>query len=74
MLSSVGLGLFEMFMYYNRFRQAGEGGSMPLGVYDLDEIKKWGKSRNWCLYYLIRRAINCQLVASRDDGSGDGSW
>ena len=27
---------------------------------NLDEIKKWGKSRNRCPYYLIHRAINPQ--------------
>ena len=25
---------------------------MPSSVYDLDKIKKWGKSRNWCPYYV----------------------
>jgi len=33
-------------MYYNRFREVGEGTSIPPGLYNLDEIKKWGKSRN----------------------------
>ena len=70
---SVGLGLSESFLYCDGFRQAGEGASMPSGVYDLDEIKKDGKSRNWCPYYLIRRVINRQLAACRDDDCGDGS-
>ena len=30
----------------------------------VEEIKKWGKSRNWCPYYLIHRAINRQVVYS----------
>ena len=34
--------------YYNGFSEAGESTSMPSGVYNLDKIKKWGKSRNWC--------------------------
>ncbi len=51
-----------MFLYYNRFREVGEGTSIPPGLYNLDEIKKWGKSRNWCPYYLIHRAINHQVV------------
>jgi len=44
--------------YYDSFREAGEATSMPSGVYDLDELKKWGKGKNWCPYYLTRRAIN----------------
>jgi hypothetical protein len=44
----VGLGLSKTFLYCDGSRQAGEGASMPSGVNDLDEFKKWGKSRNWC--------------------------
>ena len=53
-----------MFLYYDRFCEVGEGRSIPQGLYNLDEIKKWGKSRNWCPYYLIHRAINRQVVDS----------
>ena len=28
------------------------------GVYDLQELKEWGKGRGWCPYYLTRQAIN----------------
>jgi hypothetical protein len=52
------------FLYYNRFREVGEGTSIPSGLYNLDGIKKWGKSRNWCPCYLIHRAINRQVVDS----------
>lgn len=31
---------------------------MPSGVYDLEELQKWGKERGWCPYYLTRQAIN----------------
>ena len=31
---------------------------MPSGVYDLEELQKWGKQRHWCPYYLTRQAIN----------------
>ena len=49
--------------------------SMPSGVYDLDGIKELGKTRNWCPYYLIRRAIKRQVVVvverdNNDDGDG----
>jgi DNA excision repair protein ERCC-2 len=31
---------------------------MPSGIYDLEELRKWGKERQWCPYYLTRQAIN----------------
>ncbi len=49
-------------MYCDRFREVGEGTSIPPGLYNLDEIKKWGKSMNWCPYYLIHRVINHQVL------------
>ena len=44
--------------YFDGFRAAGEATSMPSGIYDLEELKKWGQSKNWCPYYLTRQAIN----------------
>lgn len=51
-------GSFETCSYYDHFQAAGESTSMPSGVYDLDELQKWGRSRGWCPYYLTRQAIN----------------
>jgi len=48
----------ESCRYFDGFRAAGEATSMPSGVYDLEELKKWGKDKNWCPYYLTRQAIN----------------
>jgi DNA excision repair protein ERCC-2 len=31
---------------------------MPSGVYDLEQLQKWGKAKGWCPYYLTRKAIN----------------
>ncbi len=45
-------GSMETCCYYDSFQSAGEAMSMPSGVYDLEELKKWGKSRGWCPYYL----------------------
>jgi hypothetical protein len=45
--SLVGLGSFKTFMYCNGIREAGKDVSIPSGLHDLDEIKKWDKSRNW---------------------------
>lgn len=51
-------GSMETCSYYDNFQSAGESTTMPSGVYDLEELKKWGQSRGWCPYYLTRQAIN----------------
>jgi DNA excision repair protein ERCC-2 len=51
-------GSMETCSYYDNFQEAGEATSMPSGVYDLAELKKWGQERGWCPYYLTRQAIN----------------
>ena len=51
-------GSMETCSYFDNFQAAGEATTMPSGVYDLEELKKWGKSRGWCPYYLTRQAIN----------------
>jgi DNA excision repair protein ERCC-2 len=51
-------GSIETCSYFDNFQAAGEATTMPSGVYDLEELKKWGKSRGWCPYYLTRQAIN----------------
>lgn len=51
-------GSIETCSFYDTFRDAGEATSLPSGIYDLDELKKWGKAKNWCPYYLTRQAIN----------------
>ena len=51
-------GSIETCPYYDTFHSAGEATTLPSGVYDLEELKKWGKARCWCPYYLTRQAIN----------------
>ena len=48
-------GSMETCSYYDNFRAAGESTTMPSGVYDLEELQKWGKQRGWCPYYLTRQ-------------------
>lgn len=48
-------GSVETCSYYDNFRAAGESTTMPSGVYDLEELQKWGKQRGWCPYYLTRQ-------------------
>jgi DNA excision repair protein ERCC-2 len=51
-------GSIETCSYFDNFQSAGEATAMPSGVYDLQELKKWGKARGWCPYFLTRQAIN----------------
>jgi len=51
-------GSVETCAYYDGFRAAGESTSIPSGIYDLEQLKVWGKGRGWCPYYLTRQAIN----------------
>jgi DNA excision repair protein ERCC-2 len=51
-------GSQETCTYFDNFQSAGESITMPSGVYDLQELKEWGKGRGWCPYYLTRQAIN----------------
>lgn len=51
-------GAIETCSYFDNFQDAGEATTMPSGVYDLEELRKWGKQRGWCPYYLTRQAIN----------------
>ena len=50
--------MIDTCTYFDGFKSAGEATSMPSGIYDLEELKKWGKGKNWCPYYLTRQAIN----------------
>lgn len=51
-------GSIETCEYYDNFQAAGEATSIPSGIYDLEELKEWGKGKGWCPYYLTRQAIN----------------
>ena len=48
----------ETCPYFDNLSAAGEATTLPSGVYDLDALQAWGKHKNWCPYYLTRRAIN----------------
>ena len=52
-------GSIETCPYFDSFTaDGGEGTSLPTGIFDLEELKKWGSVKGWCPYYLTRRAIN----------------
>ena len=51
-------GSIETCEFYDTFQAAGEATSLPSGIYDLEELKVWGRTQGWCPYYLTRQAIN----------------
>ena len=44
--------------YFEAYDNEGVDTVMPSGIYDLDELRNWGRKKGWCPYYLTRRAIN----------------
>lgn len=41
--------------FYENFEREGNDADIPLGVYDLDQLKELGRQRGWCPYFLTRR-------------------
>lgn len=35
----------------------GRESMLPHGVYGIDDLKQYGKDRNWCPYFLARFAV-----------------
>jgi hypothetical protein len=46
----------ETCSYYNSLRSAGESNSMPSGIYDLEELKVYGKTR------YVAKTIRCKII------------
>ncbi|KAG4070504.1 hypothetical protein HA402_005736 [Bradysia odoriphaga] len=44
--------------YYEGFDIEGRESFLPPGIYNLDDLKQYGRERNWCPYFLTRFAIN----------------
>lgn len=45
----------SLCQFYENFEKDGNDANMPLGVYDLDQLKDFGRQRGWCPYFLTRR-------------------
>ncbi|KAK9687690.1 Helicase C-terminal domain [Popillia japonica] len=43
--------------YFEGFSMDGKESTMPYGVYTIDDLKEYGRDRNWCPYFLSRFAI-----------------
>jgi hypothetical protein len=64
-------GSMETCAYYDNFQASGEATTMPSGIYDLEELKKWGKSRGWCPYYLTRQVRFVFIILNSSFGYFD---
>mmetsp|Transcript_5711 Transcript_5711/g.8354 ORF Transcript_5711/g.8354 Transcript_5711/m.8354 type:complete len:867 (-) Transcript_5711:181-2781(-) len=52
-------GSVETCSFFDNFSaDGGEGTSLPSGIFDLEQLRQWGRDKGWCPYYLTRRAIN----------------
>lgn len=43
--------------YFEGFQNEGRESHLPTGVYSLDDLKEYGRQRNWCPYFTSRFAI-----------------
>lgn len=43
--------------YYEGFALDGKESTIPYGVYSIDDLKKYGRHRNWCPYFVSRFAV-----------------
>ncbi|XP_034111611.1 general transcription and DNA repair factor IIH helicase subunit XPD [Drosophila albomicans] len=43
--------------YYEGFTLEGKESTLPVGIYSIDDLKEYGRSRNWCPYFTARYAI-----------------
>lgn len=49
--------------YYENFDIEGKDASLPPGVHNLDDLKLYGRTRNWCPYFTARQAIkNADII------------
>lgn len=42
----------------------GKESMIPHGVYSIDDLKQYGRDRNWCPYFLARFAVSYYLILS----------
>ncbi|XP_016910650.1 general transcription and DNA repair factor IIH helicase subunit XPD isoform X1 [Apis cerana] len=49
--------------FYEGFDMEGKEQIMPSGIYSIDDLKEYGKDRNWCPYFLARFTIlHAQII------------
>jgi DNA excision repair protein ERCC-2 len=48
----------ELCSYFENFEKEGQETLLPWGIYNLDDLKEYGRRHNWCPYYLARWTVN----------------
>lgn len=48
--------------YYEAFDIEGKEQLMLPGIYSIDDMKDYGRDRNWCPYFLARHTVLVQLL------------
>lgn len=43
--------------FYEGFDMEGREQIVPPGIYSIDDLKEYGKDRNWCPYFLARFTV-----------------
>jgi DNA excision repair protein ERCC-2 len=56
--SLYGKGGVKLCKYYEVYDRNGSNADVPPGIYSLDDLKAFGKSRNWCPYFLARQLVS----------------
>lgn len=48
--------------YYEGFALDGKESNLPYGVYTIDDLKMYGRKKNWCPYFLARFAVSLFFI------------
>lgn len=51
--------------FFEGFNMDGKESMIPPGVYGLDDLKQFGRDRNWCPYFLSRFAVKMYFTNSQ---------
>ena len=47
--------------FFEQLEETGRDVPLPAGVYSLDDLKHYGRTRGWCPYFVARRAVSKRM-------------
>lgn len=50
-------------LFLQEFDAVGRQVPLPAGVYNLDDLKDYGRRKGWCPYYLARYSVQCSAIS-----------
>lgn len=53
-------------LYMQEFDAVGRQVPLPPGIYNLDDLKDFGRRKGWCPYYLARYAVSLTSISHRN--------